>query len=254
MLPDVELPSELLKSRPGAVRSLVSLGVRMMLLFALLAVAVVFHQEVGNAVVWLGTKIAGASPAEISPISQNDNPLPAQPAPSTTSPSTSVPSATAPSGSGSAQTVSGTEQKDESVAPSKNNEDTSATPESNFTPPAKTPAPVSPGSVLPVTRSTTPSQAVGVPGVEPGQAEYLAAQDLLKKNADAELPEAVKLLWTAVEKGNANAEVTLAELYRQGRGVAKNCDQTNILLSAAARKGNALAQRLLREFQGESCE
>jgi TPR repeat protein len=56
-----------------------------------------------------------------------------------------------------------------------------------------------------------------------------------------------------VEKGNTAAEIDLAELFRTGRGVAKNCDQTLILLSAAARKGNAEARKRLEAFQREGC-
>lgn len=68
------------------------------------------------------------------------------------------------------------------------------------------------------------------------------------------MTEAVRLLWVAVEKGNSNAEITLAELYREGRGVAKNCDQTKILLTAAAKKGSAEAQKHLDHFLAEGCE
>jgi len=69
----------------------------------------------------------------------------------------------------------------------------------------------------------------------------------------AELPEAIRLLWVAVEKGNTSAEIDLAELFRQGSGVAKNCDQTRILLSAAARKGSAEARKRLEAFLREGC-
>ena len=64
----------------------------------------------------------------------------------------------------------------------------------------------------------------------------------------------MRLLWTAVEKGNSKAEVSLAELYRRGEGVTRNCDQTRILLTAAARKGNAEAQRRLDKFLRAGCE
>jgi len=69
-----------------------------------------------------------------------------------------------------------------------------------------------------------------------------------------ELAVAVRLLWAAVEKGNADAEVALAGLYRQGKGVAKNCDQARILLSTAARKGSAEGQKHLAELVREGCE
>jgi TPR repeat protein len=61
-------------------------------------------------------------------------------------------------------------------------------------------------------------------------------------------------LWAAVEKGNSNAEVALAELYRTGHGVTKSCDQTEILLTAAAKKGNLDAQKRIEEFLKEGCE
>lgn len=68
------------------------------------------------------------------------------------------------------------------------------------------------------------------------------------------MPEAVRLLWVAVERGNSSAEVALANLYWKGEGVAKNCDQTRILLSAAARKGNAEAKKQLEQLNREGCE
>jgi TPR repeat protein len=84
--------------------------------------------------------------------------------------------------------------------------------------------------------------------------EFQAAEDILKKNIGSDLSEAVRLLWASVEKGNSNAEVALAGLYIEGKGVSKNCDQAKILLTAAARKGGARTQDLLSRFQGESCE
>lgn len=247
---------------------MVSLGVRMILFLALIAAGIVFRKEVGNAIVWLGMKISGNSAAEISPITQSDNPLPAAPASTDSAPSSAgplspaqdnpAPATSAPATTEASQSASAADHKDKSTegaaALGQNDPDPTVVPEKAHPSPSKNLSAVPPGAVLPVARSSTPPPATGVPGIEPGQPEFLAAQDLLKKNSAADLPEAVKLLWTAVEKGNANAEVALAELYQQGKGVAKNCDQTNILLSAAARKGNPLAQKLLKEFHAESCE
>jgi TPR repeat protein len=90
---------------------------------------------------------------------------------------------------------------------------------------------------------------------EPGQQEFLQAQEILKnKNREGALPEAVRLLWVAVEKGNSGAEMALAELYWHGQGVSRNCDQAKILLTAAARKGNAEGKKQLEQFQREGCE
>jgi TPR repeat protein len=74
------------------------------------------------------------------------------------------------------------------------------------------------------------------------------------RNGQVDMPEALRLLWIAVEKGNANAELELAEMYWRGRGVIQNCDQALILLTAATRKGSAEAQRRLQEFQKQGCE
>ena len=68
------------------------------------------------------------------------------------------------------------------------------------------------------------------------------------------MQEILRLLWVSVEKGNANAELELAQMYWHGQGVVQNCDQAHILLTAAARKGSAEAQRRLVEFQRVGCE
>ena len=91
--------------------------------------------------------------------------------------------------------------------------------------------------------------------MEGGQEEYLRALQILRSPSRAsEVPAAIRLLWVAVGKGNIPAEIDLAELFRTGRGVAKNCDQTRILLSAAARKGSAQARKRLEAFQREGCK
>jgi TPR repeat protein len=64
---------------------------------------------------------------------------------------------------------------------------------------------------------------------------------------------ASKLLWTAVEKGNATAETTLADLYLRGDGVAKNCDQARVLLAAASGKGNIEAMQKLQQLNQTGC-
>ena len=88
-----------------------------------------------------------------------------------------------------------------------------------------------------------------------GQEEYQKAELILsEKKREAEIPEAARLLWAAVQKGNINAEVALADLYRKGKGVEKNCSQARILLSAAAQKGSVEARMYLGEFTREGCE
>jgi TPR repeat protein len=110
-----------------------------------------------------------------------------------------------------------------------------------------------PPPVTPLAGITPPASPEASP--DAGQAEYLQAVQILRgRNAGVDTPEAVRLLWIAVEKGNPSAEVTLADLYWHGQGVARNCDQTRILLTAASRKGSAEAQKRLQQFQREGCE
>jgi hypothetical protein len=52
-------------------------------------------------------------------------------------------------------------------------------------------------------------------------------------------------LWKRVQRGNANAEVELARLYLDGRGVAQNCEQAHLLLLAAWKKRSDAASNLL---------
>ena len=102
--------------------------------------------------------------------------------------------------------------------------------------------------------SSRSSRGTSASSRDPGQSEYLQAEQLLRANSGVGTGEAVQLLWISVEKGNPYAEIALADLYWHGRGVPKNCDQTRILLAAAARKGNPEAHRRLEQFQQEGCE
>jgi len=81
----------------------------------------------------------------------------------------------------------------------------------------------------------------------------LQASKILRTPSRAsEVRQRFKLLWAAVKKGNTNAEIDLAELFRKGRGVVKNCDQARILLSAAARKGSAEARNGWKHFSANA--
>ncbi len=59
----------------------------------------------------------------------------------------------------------------------------------------------------------------------------------------------VAWLWNAVAKGNPQASVELASMYVQGKGVARNCEQAEILLRGAAEKGNEKAKLSLRQIR-----
>jgi PilZ domain len=60
-------------------------------------------------------------------------------------------------------------------------------------------------------------------------------------------------LWLAVGQGDTDAEVALANLYKTGHLVEKNCNQARVLLTAAAKKGNAEGITQLRELTRSGC-
>lgn len=61
-------------------------------------------------------------------------------------------------------------------------------------------------------------------------------------------------LWKAVKRGSASAEVTLANLYLEGKSVIRNCQQAQMLLNAASMKGSKAADTLLKSSYAERCE
>jgi cytoskeletal protein RodZ len=205
-----------------------------------------YHEEVGYGLIWLGQQLAG--------VDQNGT--------QATSPDSASPSATSPSEASPAPAQEVPKSKSSAKIPGDAQKKPQPAPQASETPvqeqaaaatkeeaDSAAPQPTTPES--PTSTATTPSEPVP----DAGQAEYMEAMRILAGNeANSRLPEAVRLLWIAVEKGNSNAEVTLAGLYSEGRGVKKNCEQTRVLLSAAARKGNALAQKNLQQFIREGCE
>jgi len=195
--------------------------ISMVVLTALVGM-IVYHHEVGSGLIWLGETLGGTSSNAGANI-----------------PSTSVPADhTGPvepstnSGDASVNSPAATTSKTQSLSNASKG----------------TPAPVTPLAGI-----TPPSSPEASP--DTGQSEYLQAMQLLRgRNSGTDTPEAVRLLWIAIEKGNPSAEVTLAELYWHGRGVVRNCDQTRILLTAAVRKGSSEALKRLKQFQQEGCE
>jgi hypothetical protein len=211
-----------------------------MLFLTFVAGSYVYHREVGQALIWLGHEIAGEESPESSKIVQ-----PAVPSATHTIPESS-PSARAvpPPPLTIQQSPASNEPRGANLPPASD----------------KAPSPqlkgATPGSLVPLTEVTrTPSPSPPADNsLETGQQEYLKALQILRTpSRAAEIREAVRLLWVAVEKGNIDAEVGLAELFRTGKGVAKSCDQTRILLSAAARKGSAEARKRLEAFLREGC-
>jgi PilZ domain len=227
----------------------VSLAIRILIFLALVATVVVYHRQLGDGLIWLGARLSGAQTAPAARSTANA-------AAAQTLPATPVP---LPTGADPAQHPSPAAEQKEAVPSSPSTSQTKKPGEwpaatGNPLPALKTPIPVVPAP--PPTTNKSPGQKL-MPesNSEAGQQEYTQAQEILKsKDREAGLPEAVRLLWIAVEKGNSAAEVFLAELYRRGEGVSRNCDQTQILLTAAARKGNGEAQKRLERFLKEGCE
>lgn len=198
-------------------------AIAVMAILALLAGLYVFHRQVGQTLIWLGEAMGGVPETQVA---------------ATQTQSLTVPQTTAPT-----TTLANT-----GATPAENPTTQSVPPEDSPTPPAK----LSGNSVGVPGGAVGPNSAVNA---EMGQAEYEKAMQILHSgNADVDSPEALRLLWISVEKGNPNAELELAEMYWRGRGVIRNCDQTLILLTAAARKGSGEAQKRLLQYRKEGCE
>ena len=97
-----------------------------------------------------------------------------------------------------------------------------------------------------------PAKASAAPGsLELAMAEsFLQGTEGSERNSD----EAVKWLWEAVGKRNADAMLRLSDLYLKGDGIPKNCDQARILLRVAASKGIKGAAERLSHLQSFGCE
>jgi hypothetical protein len=100
-----------------------------------------------------------------------------------------------------------------------------------------------------------PSPTTSLPKTaDPGGEDLLLAQPYLNnKSGPGGSAVAVRLLWAAVEKGNVQAEITLADLYSRGDGVKKSCDQARVLLRAAAEKGSDEASQELATVIRTGC-
>jgi PilZ domain len=243
-----------------------SRAIGILVLIALGVAAYVYRQEVGQFMIQTGQKISGpaesanSAPVVQTPSSSSTNrgnsgqPNPAEASPSTIPlPGSSVPTSStsgtsAAAGAGSASPLT---TGPEAASPRAGDAASMATP-SYVSPGRKNSSTAVP--VSPLMTGGNPN-AVGDPSSESGQTEYLQAVQVLRsKKSREDQADAARLLWIAVEKGNSNAEVALAELYRLGQGVGQNCDQARVLLTAAARKGNPEGVRHLQLFEQAGCE
>ncbi|MDP9339668.1 MAG: PilZ domain-containing protein [Acidobacteriota bacterium] len=81
--------------------------------------------------------------------------------------------------------------------------------------------------------------------------EALAAPTEIRQTAST--PKNVRALWDLVAKGDVSAQLTLGNMYLNGRGVTKNCSQARRLFAAAAKKGNDEAKQKLAELDRGAC-
>jgi len=235
----------------AARRSPLTRVIGMLLLLALIAGAVVYHRQVGLALIWLGQVIAGPEGTRVPQSSVTEIPTPVARVPETTGPVSSP----AVSDGSATSTSQGERAASSETQPEATRKAIEAPPSLLATPSSSTKTPSAP-----VIQPTPQEDRIPAPGSSSGtatvtgQQEYQQAEQILRnRSSETELAVAVRLLWVAVEKGNADAEVALAGLYRDGKGVARNCDQARILLTAAARKGSAEAHKRLEEFMRNSC-
>lgn len=92
------------------------------------------------------------------------------------------------------------------------------------------------------------SKAAGVPSSRASNANVPGRTELAQADATNDPAESAKWLWRATSKGNPDAPVRLADMYANGRGVPKDCEQAVVLLRGAAAKNNARAQSRLGTY------
>lgn len=115
-----------------------------------------------------------------------------------------------------------------------------------------TPAPAASHSK---TSASNRTPAATTTSADNGSQELLIAQNYLNGTPGTRNPSiAAQWLWKAVGKQNATALMLLSDLYRNGEGVSKNCDQARLLLVAAAKKGAPDAGSKLRSLESGSCQ
>ena len=83
--------------------------------------------------------------------------------------------------------------------------------------------------------ATSSSAAKPVPG----------AEEMAKANDASDSAATAAWLWKATAKGNPEAPVQLANMYVEGNGVPRSCEQAVVLLKTAADKDNVLARNRL---------
>jgi hypothetical protein len=97
---------------------------------------------------------------------------------------------------------------------------------------------------------TPPAASLGNGGEELANAQRL----LDSRQGQRDSAQAADWLWKSVAKKNTGAMVTLGQLYLRGDGVPKNCDQAQVLLDAAAKKGSKEAAEMVRNLPAFGCQ
>gem|GEM_PF-2876313 len=99
-----------------------------------------------------------------------------------------------------------------------------------------------------VGRSPSPGHATG--SSDPPSYELNSPADAKRTSKSWTSP---KQLWAAVQAGNTDAAVALADHYIRGDGVPLNCDQARVLLLVASEKNNKAAIQKLRDLDKTGC-
>jgi len=192
----------------------------------LVALVLSFQREVGEALIRAGQMLAGE---EKSGTENSPPPVEAKPKPT----SEVVPPEAAAYGLGTPGAAPSADKSSSNSSKQPVSTSVPHTPESNVLLP--------PFGVVPAEGDT-------------GQKEFEQVRNILKGNhRQRDLSLAVQLLWTAVRKGNVPAEVTLADLFARGDGVAQSCEQARVLLQAAIQKGSPEGRKRLGLLKLQGC-
>ena len=108
----------------------------------------------------------------------------------------------------------------------------------------------SPQQAAPTDRAAGGSPAASLPAASGDALQALSPPGAPVSGAPT---PSISDLWLAVQHGDVDSEVALARLYLSGTGVGKSCEQARVLFSAAAKKGNADAQRELDNLPAQGC-
>lgn len=87
-----------------------------------------------------------------------------------------------------------------------------------------------------------------------GGADLGRALEYLRGPNSQDTAVAAELLWSAVGKGNTQADLVLGDLYMRGQGaVHRNCQQAEVLLHAALEANVSGAEEKIQELQTYGC-